>query len=243
MDWKQFARSTAGLVLGFFAASAFAQGPVTIHVNVVAPPSAKNKKAAVPDSSNVAAWLIPLDTGAPSAAESTKAEPVIVQKNKTFQPHVTVVQAGSSIAFPNEDPFFHNVFSLYNGKRFDLGLYEAGTTRTKRFDQLGVSYLFCNIHENMSAVVITVDTPYYGVSDHLGNIEIMNVPNGRYGFHVFYERSTADDLKSIERMVTISQASRSISGIQVTVSPEVTLTHKNKYGEDYVPPPNSGYGP
>ena len=241
--WKQFTRSSAGLAVSLFALSAFAQGPVSVHVNVVAPASAKSKKGAPPDSSGVAAWLVPLDTKAPSAAESTKAEPVIIQKNKTFEPHVTVVQVGSSIAFPNEDPFFHNVFSLYNGKRFDLGLYEAGTTRTKRFDQLGVSYLFCNIHENMSAVVITVATPYYGVSDHSGNIEITDVPNGRYAFHAFYERSTADELKSLERTVTISPQARSIDSVQIAVSPEVTLNHKNKYGEDYVPPPSSGYGP
>lgn len=240
--WKQFARSSAGVAVVLFALSAFAQGTVSVHVSVVAPP-AKNKKATPPDSSNVAAWLVPLDTKAPSAAESTKAEPVIIQKNKTFEPHVTIVQVGSSIAFPNEDPFFHNVFSLYNGKRFDLGLYEAGTTRTKRFDQLGVSYLFCNIHENMSAVVITVATPYYGISDRSGNIGITDVPNGRYGFHVFYERSTANELKSLERTVTISPQLRSIDGVQIAVSPEVTLNHKNKYGEDYVPPPTSGYGP
>lgn len=245
MGWKQFAHCITGAAFGLFAASAFAQGAVTIHVNVIAPVSAKNKKAAPPDSSNVAAWLVPLDASASasSAASSTKAEALIIQKNKTFEPHVTVVQAGSSIAFPNEDPFFHNVFSLYNGKRFDLGLYEAGTTRTLRFDKLGVSYLFCNIHENMSAVVIAVDTPYYGVSDQSGTIEIKDVPNGRYGFHAFYERSTADQLKNLERTVTISPASRSMDDVQVPVSPEVTLTHKNKYGEDYVPPPTSGYGP
>lgn len=242
MDWRQFARSTAGLALGFFALSAFAQGTVTVHVNVVAPAS-KNKKAAPPDSSNVAAWLVPLDASAPPAAASSKSEALIIQKNKMFEPHVTVVQVGSSIAFPNEDPFFHNVFSLYNGKRFDLGLYEAGTTRTLRFDKLGVSYLFCNIHENMSAVVIAVETPYYGVSDQSGSIKITDVPDGRYGFHAFYERSTADQLKSLERTVTVSPSSRSIGDIQVPVSPEVTLTHKNKYGEDYVPPPSSGYGP
>ncbi|HEY6466894.1 MAG TPA: hypothetical protein VIY69_12925, partial [Candidatus Acidoferrales bacterium] len=168
---------------------------------------------------------------------------MIIQKNKMFDPHVTVVYVGSSIAFPNEDPFFHDVFSLYNGKRFNLGLYEAGSTRTQRFDKLGVSYLFCNIHENMSAIVIAVDTPYYGVSDHSGTITIADVPNGRYAFHAFYERSTADQLKSLDRTITIAPGSRSIDGVQVAESPEVTLAHKNKYGEDYVPPPSSGYGP
>lgn len=244
MERKQFVRWASLLVLCLFSLPALAQGPVTIHVAVAPAATAKTKKAP-PDLANVAAWLVPLDAAANSgtAALSTKSEAIIIQKNKMFDPHVTVVEVGSSIAFPNEDPFFHNVFSLYNGKRFDLGLYEAGTTRTLRFDKLGVSYLFCNIHENMSAIVIAVDTPYYGVSDHSGTVTIANVPNGRYGFHAFYERSTADQLKSLERTITITAGSRSIDGVQVAESPEVTLAHKNKYGQDYVPPPTSGYGP
>lgn len=242
MKRKQFAQYASLLVLSLFALPICAQEPVTIHVSVV-PGTAKAKKAP-PDSANVAAWLVPLDAAANSAtAASTKSEAMIIQKNKMFDPHVTVVQVGSSIAFPNEDPFFHNVFSLYNGKRFDLGLYEAGTTRTLRFDKLGVSYLFCNIHENMSAIVVAVDTPYYGVSDHSGTVTIPDVPNGRYAFHVFYERSTADQLKSLDRTITIAPGSRSIDGVQVPESPEVTLAHKNKYGQDYVPPSSSGYGP
>jgi plastocyanin len=241
---KIIVRYVSLLVLFLFALPAFAQGPVSIHVAVIPTSPAKAKKAP-PDSANVAAWLVPLDAAANSqaAATSTKSEAIIIQKNKMFDPHVTVVQVGSSIAFPNEDPFFHNVFSLYNGKRFDLGLYEAGTTRTLRFDKLGISYLFCNIHENMSAIVIAVDTRYYGVSDRSGTVTIADVPNGRYAFHAFYERSTADQLKSLDRTITIGPGSRSIDGVQVPESPEVTLAHKNKYGQDYVPPPSSGYGP
>lgn len=226
--------------------SARAQAPVRIPVEVTESGAASHaKKTAPPDASNVAVWLIPLDPAnqAPAQGSSTKSEAMIVQKNKMFEPHVTVVQVGSSIAFPNEDTFFHNVFSLYNGKRFDLGLYEAGTTRTLRFDRLGVSYLFCNIHENMSAVVIAVDTPFYGVSDHSGRVEIAGVPDGRYTLHVFYERSSADELKNLDRAVTISPSSRTLETVHVTESPDVTLAHKNKYGQDYVPPPASGYGP
>jgi plastocyanin len=223
-----------------------AQQPVTIHVDVVDSAAANHAKKAPPDSSNVAAWLTPSDDAATQTASqdsSSKPEAMIIQKNKMFDPHVTVVRVGSSIAFPNEDPFFHNVFSLYNGKRFDLGLYEAGTTRTLRFDRLGVSYLFCNIHENMSAIVIAVDTPYYGVSDRSGQVEITDVPDGRYTLHVFYERSTADQLKGLERAVTISSSSRSIEAVHVAESPDVTLAHKNKYGDQYIPPPSGGYGP
>jgi plastocyanin len=245
MSFKEVAH--AALLLSCLCAfSVRAQQPVTIHVDVVDSTAGNHaKKPAPPDSSNVAIWLTPLDAPVQTAAEtsSNKAEAVIIQKNKMFEPHVTVVRVGSSIAFPNEDPFFHNVFSLYNGKRFDLGLYEAGTTRTLRFDRLGVSYLFCNIHEDMSAIVIAVDTPYHGVSDRSGSIEIADVPDGRYTLRVFYERSTADQLKSLERRVTISPASRSVDAVHVPESPDVTLAHKNKYGEDYIPPPASGYGP
>jgi len=88
----------------------------------------------------------------------------LIQKDKMFTPHLLVVPIGSQVEFPNQDPFFHNVFSLFNGKRFDLGLYESGTSRSVRFDREGVSYIFCNIHPEMGAIVLALNTPYYGIS-------------------------------------------------------------------------------
>ncbi len=220
-----------------------AQEPVTIHVALARTgKGAPRAKAASGESSDVAAWLTPLDPQAP-ALPAPAPSATILQEGKTFIPHVTVVRIGTAVDFPNRDPFFHNVFSLYNGVRFDLGLYESGTSKTIRFTRPGVSYLFCNIHENMTAVVIAVDTRYFGVSDRGGNIVIAGVPDGRYTMHVFYERSTAEALKRLERQVTISSSVRSITDVTVPVSPDVTLVHKNKYGGDYVPPPASGYGP
>ena len=145
--------------------------------------------------------------------------------------------------FPNLDPFFHNVFSLFNGKRFDLGLYEAGTSKTVHFDRVGVSFLFCNIHEGMNAVVVAVPTPYFGLSDRSGRVNIANVPDGRYQLQVWFERSSPEDLKNLARVVTISASpsSRSLETIRIVDDPNFTLAHKNKYGEDYVPPPSSGY--
>jgi plastocyanin len=241
----KIASGATSLALLLCALSLPAQQSVTLQVEVAQSGAANHGKKTVPsDSSNVAAWLTPLDAATAAAqAPSSKPEVMIVQKDKMFAPHVTVVHVGSSIAFPNEDPFFHNVFSLYNGKRFDLGLYEAGATRTLSFDRLGVSYLFCNIHENMSAVVIAVDTNFYGISDHAGLINLGDVGNGRYTLHIFYERSTADQLKSLERAVIISPSARTLDTVHVPTSPDVTLAHKNKYGEDYIPPPASGYGP
>jgi plastocyanin len=98
-------------------------------------------------------------------APTTPGSFTLLQKNKMFTPHLLVVPVGSSVAFPNADPFFHNVFSLFDGRRFDLGLYEAGSTRSVVFSREGVSYIFCDIHSEMSAVVIALATPYYGFAD------------------------------------------------------------------------------
>jgi plastocyanin len=219
--------------------------PVTLRVNVRSGSSANETKAAgiVGDSSDVVVWLKPLDAAAvpaPVAAPPGK-RPQVIQKNKTFHPHLTVVRVGSIVDFPNRDPFFHNVFSLFDGKRFDLGLYEAGATNSVRFDHVGVSYLFCNIHPEMSAVVVAVDTPYYGVSDKSGNVRIANVPDGKYELHVWYERSTADDLSTSTRAVTIEADSRDLGTVTVMQDPAFTPVHKNKYGQDYAPPPKEGY--
>lgn len=195
------------------------------------------------NASDIVVWLRPLDPAA-------KGEPLdgqnhknfqLVQHNKSFQPHVLVVPVGSVVDFPNRDPFFHNVFSLFDGKRFDLGLYEAGASNSVRFDRLGISFLFCNIHPEMSAVVIAVDTPYYGVSDRNGNIAIQNVPDGKYELHVWYERSLPEDLKTLTRNLTISSSVRELGTIQVPENPSFTTAHKNKYGQDYTPPPVPSY--
>lgn len=221
--------------------------PVTAKIAVVAGKVAKRESPASSsalDASNVALWLTPVDeNGTPKTMHITPPGPIpqIVQRNKTFEPHVVVVQVGSAIEFPNKDPFFHNVFSLYDGKRFDLGLYEAGTTRSVHFNRAGVSFLFCNIHSEMSAVVIAVDTPYFGLSDSAGHLAIPNVPDGRYEMHVWYERSQPDGLKAFDRMVTISESTRALGTVQVTDGRDFNLAHKNKYGQDYIPPANAPY--
>src|ERR1035438_1745365 len=130
-----------------------------VEVGQEATPNAKKdagtqgRHSAIPST---VVWLTPVEGGGvqldPPPPAQTHAR--LVQKNKSFEPHLLVVPAGSMVEFPNRDPFFHNVFSLFEGKRFDLGLYEAGTTRTVRFDRPGISYIFCNIHPEMSAVII-----------------------------------------------------------------------------------------
>jgi len=215
--------------------------PVTLQVEIVAPTG--GKKAALPreggDASNVAVWLVPNGSSAGSDVPPTRPMPQIAQTNKSFDPHIQVVQVGTAVQFPNKDPFLHNVFSLFDGRRFDLGFYEAGSSKTVHFDRPGVSFLFCNIHPEMSAAVIAVATPYYGISNRSGRITIANVPAGRYQLNVWYERSLPEDLKSAGRAVTISETARSLDAIRVVENPNFTLEHKNKYGQDYIPPANS----
>jgi plastocyanin len=218
--------------------TARAQETVTAKVNIQRPAAARSEKGA--DSSEVVVWLVPADHAAPAPADPGR-KPQVVQKNKAFHPHLTVVRVGSVVDFPNRDPFFHNVFSLFDGKRFDLGLYEAGATNSVRFDHAGVSFLFCNIHPEMSAVVVAVDTPYYAVSDKSGAVSMAAVPDGKYELHVWYERSLPDALKTLTRTVRISADSHDLGAVVVPQEPGFTTAHKNKYGQDYTPPPQPSY--
>jgi plastocyanin len=219
--------------------------PVTGDVVIVARETSQgsSRKARKADASDVVVWLIPADGAAPASipVATPDQRPRIVQRNKTFEPHVIAVEVGTEVEFPNEDPFFHNIFSLFDGKRFDLGLYEAGSTRSVRFDRPGVSFLFCNIHPEMSAVVVAVETRYFAVSDRSGRLLIHDVPDGRYEMHVWYERSLQQDLKALARTVVISDSNRSLDVIRVVENPNFTSAHKNKYGQDYVPPPPATY--
>ncbi len=165
---------------------------------------------------------------------------VLQQKNKAFEPHLLVVTKGSTVDFPNRDPWFHNVFSLFNGKRFDLGLYEAGTSRTVHFDREGVSYIFCNIHPEMSAVVVVLSSQYFAVPNKQGDFSIASVPPGRYMLHVWNENALPATLQALSREVMVNETSHSLGLIHVQVTLATSAPHKNKYGQDYEPPsPNN----
>jgi plastocyanin len=218
--------------------------PFTVRVDVIHRDAAA-KASASRDFSNVAVWLTPInDANEPVAATRTippRQNLQLVQRNKNFQPHVMVVPSGSIVEFPNRDPFFHNVFSLFDGKRFDLGLYEGGSSNSAHFEHPGVSFLFCNIHPEMSAAIVSVDTPYYGLSDRAGQVSIPNVPDGRYLMHVWYERSSMEDLKKLERVVVLSNSTRNLAALRIPDNGDFKLSHKNKYGQEYTPIPDAAY--
>ena len=219
-----------------YMGAAWAQD-VTLTARVELLKGGKPTKA--PEAENVVVWLVPVGGGTRPAFHQNHVPPVqvprLVQYNKTFEPHVLVVPVGAVVAFPNRDPFFHNVFSLFEGKRFDLGLYEAGTTRDVHFDKPGISYIFCNIHPEMSAVVIALDTPYYGISDARGQVVIANVPGGKYTLRVWYEATPPETLKAMTREVTVSEASSTLGVLRLTEA-NLSTAHKNLYGRDYDSP-------
>src|SRR5499425_1116190 len=187
-------------------------------------------------------WLTPLSgqmASSPNSPPTSSRHVTLLQKNKRFDPHILVVEVGSIVDFPNKDPFFHNVFSLFEGKRFDLGLYEAGSTRSVVFNRAGVSYIFCNIHPEMSAIVVALNTPYYGISDIKGSITIPNVPAGMYDLEVWHERVLPENLEKAKHRIQISASSSSFGIIRLMAQRNPQI-HKNKYGRDYDnPTPNA----
>jgi len=175
-------------------------------------------------------WLEPLgDT--PVLSFTPQGHYTLLQKNRTFIPHLQVVPVGSVVQFPNADPFFHNVFSLFDGKRFDLGLYEAGSTKSVTFSRAGVSYIFCNIHPEMSAVVISLSTPLYAIADANSNLTVRNIPPGDYAMRLWVEGALPPALQGLSREVKISPGMNDLGNISVPIA--TNATHTNKFGGTY----------
>ena len=160
------------------------------------PSTAKRPTSAYPSRSVTAVTLAP-----PSEVRNVvvflKDAPVrtiapthagIRQRNETFLPRVVAVPVGSEVEFPNDDPFYHNVFSLSRSKAFNLGRYPKGQTRVVRFDKPGIVKVFCDIHSHMAASVIVFDHGWFTVPDADGSFEIDNLPAGNQQITAWHER-------------------------------------------------------
>ena len=110
------------------------------------------------------------------------------QHDERFLPHVLPVVRGTTVAFPNDDQLFHNVFSLSRAKSFDLGRYPRGSARSVTFDRTGIVQVFCHIHSDMSAVALVLDNPYFAVPDADGRYTIPRLPPGDYTVVAWHER-------------------------------------------------------
>ena len=112
----------------------------------------------------------------------------IRQKDENFVPRVVAVPVGSEVSFPNDDPIYHNVFSLSRVKTFDLGRFPKGRSRGTRFDKPGLVKVFCQIHSHMSATVMVFDHPWFAIPDEQGRFELAGVPPGVHQITAWHER-------------------------------------------------------
>jgi hypothetical protein len=137
------------------------------------------------------------------------------------------------VQFPNADPFFHNVFSLFDGKRFDLGLYEAGSTKEVIFSREGVSYIFCNIHPEMSAVVLALSTPLYVLADGNGAFHLREISSGDYELHMWMEGVPESVLEKFTRRVHLAPDSADLGKLAIPPITQRPARHPNKFGQPY----------
>jgi plastocyanin len=201
---------------------------------------ANGKRGKALQLSNVVVWLNEAESSPTALVKVNAVRAKIVQKNKTFTPHVLAVPVGSTVDFPNADPIFHNAFSNYNGQIFDIGLYPPGSTRSVKFQRAGVVRVFCNIHSSMSAVIVVLATPWFATSDAEGSFEIEDVPEGNYRLEVYYEQATEQTLSALQRDVSVGSDTVDIGTINISESGYLPIPHLNKYGKPY---PSAGSDP
>ena len=207
---------------------AHGQSPAAVEVNVHLAFAGQAREALPP----AVLWLQPLQQ-IPPASIPPHERYTLLQENRVFRPHLLIVPVGSVVLFPNADPFFHNVFSLFDGKRFDLGLYEAGSTRTVTFSREGVSYIFCNIHPEMSAVVLALSTPFHAIADAHGAFHLRDVPEGEYELHVWVEGAPEAALERLTRRIHLTSSSGDLGELTIPAIARRPTDHLNKFGQPY----------
>lgn len=147
-------------------------------------------------------------------------------QQKQFSPRVLTVPRGSRVRFPNEDPILHNVFSVSPGNAFDLGLYRKGAGKEQKFTEPGVVRVFCNVHHDMVAYVLVVDTPHVVSPGADGSFVLTGLPKGAGRLTVWHEQAepwTAD--------LQLPQKTPVVARVEV-VRPRVP-PHLNKTGQSY----------
>ncbi len=167
----------------------------------------------------------------PTAGTQPWKRPEIASRDKRFRPRVVAVPAGTVVSFPNRDEIFHNVFSLSEAARFDLGLYRRGDARSMRFEKPGIVRIYCNIHPQMAAFLLVVDGEVLGQTGPDGSVGIEGVPPGTHAVKVWQERGG-------EWTGTVEIRAGQVSNLPVVLdgSSYKEAAHKNKYGKEYPRP-------
>jgi plastocyanin len=154
----------------------------------------------------------------------------IAMRGREFIPHIRAILAGGSVAFPNEDPFSHNVFSSVELGPFDLGLYRRGATRTATFGRPGVYPIYCNIHSKMVSFVVAVRAAAVAQPDAEGRFVLPHVPAGKYVLHAWHERGANEQ----QREIVVPPPGLRDLQIGIDARAYVAAPHLNKFGRPYV---------
>lgn len=197
-----------------------AQGTVSGRVSIQERPGETTN-----DFSSTVIYLVPADS-ASAPTRPVRAE--IAMSGRAFVPRVRVVTPGSRIAFPNQDPFSHNIFSTATGAMFDLGLYGAGKSKDTPFRRAGAYPIYCNIHPRMTAYVVVAPTPWATQAGNDGRWEIPEVPAGRYVLTVWHERISA-------KTDTVAVPAAGLPALTTSLDARgyKFVEHKNKFGKEY----------
>jgi plastocyanin len=219
--------SVAGLAIACALTAAPAAGSeIRVAVSVLTP-----EKTVVPGAGAVV-WVA--DAVAARAAAAT-ARPKIASKSKRFDPHVTAVPAGGTVQFPNLDGIYHNVFSLSEKARFDLGLYRNGASRAMTFETPGLVRIYCNIHPQMAAVLVVIDGAIWAQAGSDGTAVLADVPAGKATVRAWDEKG--GDFTAVVDVPASGAVSLAIS---LDGSLWRESGHRNKYGKEYPPPDDDG---
>jgi len=173
-----------------------AKGRIEGIVRLVAPPHAPIPSGAYPSrrvsrppqrASEIANVVVYVkDAPRADALAATRAQ--IRQEDEVFVPRLVAITRGSTIDFPNADPYFHNVFSLSRGATFDLGRFPRGDSRSRTFSRPGLIKVYCHLHSQMSASIMVFDHPHFTIPEGDGHFAIADVPAGEYRLSAWHER-------------------------------------------------------
>jgi plastocyanin len=200
--------------------AAVAQGTVSGRVSI--------RERDGESSKDLATAVIYLATAGGANAPGRRADAEIAMHDKEYIPHVRVLPAGSTVAFPNQDPFRHNVFSNSPAGPFDLGLTPRGGAARNTFRRAGAYAIYCNIHSRMSAFIIAVGTPWFTQAGADGGFALADVPPGRYVLHVWHERGG-----EASRPIEVGGGGMADLALELDARGWRPREHKNKFGLDY----------
>jgi plastocyanin len=174
------------------------------------------------DVTDAVVWVEgPMVKPSPSSA-------TVTMKGKAFEPRVVVVPVGGTVEFPNQDPIFHNVFSVSGENRFDLGLYKRPKREAWTARYPGLVRVYCNIHPQMSAYVLVQDNPFWARPAAGGDFEIPDVPPGTWVLKAWHERTG-----EASQAVTVPESGAVDVALTLDASKWKRAPHKNKSGRDY----------